>query len=262
MALAATVRQVTTTGQMTGTRTGSNGKANAAGPGAVGAQAPLAGWGERAAGLLSGISGHITEWTGSGGAPGRRGTLLDADQQLVERCLGGEESAWEDLIKVHTRRVYAICYRFTGNDHEAQDLTQEVFLRIFRSLKSYRAGEGSFTVWMSRLARNLLIDHYRRSKLARATDSIENQLPLLAETKSGSRADRLLAGREASELLRNALQKLSPELREAVILRDLEELEYKEIAQVLDVPEGTVKSRLNRGRAELGRVLRRQGVTL
>jgi len=137
-------------------------------------------------------------------------------------------SAWEDLVRVHTRRVYAICYRFTGSDHEAQDLTQEVFLRVFRSLKSFRAGEGSFTVWLARLSRNLLIDHYRRTKLERATDSIEEQLPMLEErTAMHSRTEGLVAGREASELLQGALQKLSPELRETVILRDLEELEYR-----------------------------------
>jgi RNA polymerase sigma-70 factor (ECF subfamily) len=193
----------------------------------------------------------------------QREQSLDADTQLVERCLSGEEAAWEDLVRVHTRRVYAICYRFTGSDHEAQDLSQEVFLRVFRSLKSFRSGEGSFTVWLARLARNLLIDHYRRTKLERATDSIEDQLPTL-EQKSGmaSRTEGLLAGREASDLLQGALRKLSPELRETVILRDLEELEYREIAQVLNVPEGTVKSRLNRGRAELARILRRQKVAV
>jgi len=186
---------------------------------------------------------------------------LDADHQLVERCLSGEEAAWEDLVRVHTRRVYAICYRFTSSDQEAQDLTQEIFLRVFRSIKSFRAGEGSFAVWLARLSRNLLIDHYRRTKLERATDSIEEQLPMLEEKSAMSaRTDGLVAGREASEVLQGALQKLSPELRETVILRDLEELEYKEIAQVLNVPEGTVKSRLNRGRAELARVLRRQNV--
>ncbi len=183
---------------------------------------------------------------------------MDADNQLVERCLGGEETAWEDLVKVYTRRVYAICYRFTGSDLEAQDLTQDVFLRVFRSLKSFRAGEGTFAVWLSRLARNLLIDHYRRSKLERASTSIEEQLPVL-EAKTGAlgRTEALLAGREASEVLQAALQRLSPDLRETVILRDLEELEYREIAQVLQVPEGTVKSRLNRGRAELGRILQK-----
>jgi len=192
-----------------------------------------------------------------------RKPVLDQDIQLIERCLGGEQTAWEDLVKVHTRRVYAICCRFTSSDPEAQDLTQEVFLRVFRSLKSFRAGEGSFTVWLARLTRNLLIDHYRRTKLERATDSIEGQLPMLEDTQAASaRADGMLAGREASEVLQGALKKLSPELRETVILRDLEELEYKEIAQVLNVPEGTVKSRLNRGRAELARILRKLKVAI
>jgi RNA polymerase sigma-70 factor (ECF subfamily) len=188
---------------------------------------------------------------------------LDADGQLVERCLSGDQAAWEDLVRVHTRRVYAICYRFTGSVQEAQDLTQDVFLRVFRSLKSFRSGEGSFTVWLTRLTRNLLIDHYRRTRQERATDSIEERLPMLEEKDSMSaRTDRLVAGREASEVLQAALQKLSPELRETVILRDLEELDYKEIARILDVPEGTVKSRLNRGRAELARILRRQKVSV
>lgn len=189
---------------------------------------------------------------------------FDLDLQLVERCLAGDEGAWEDLVKTHTRRVYSICYRFVGKDSEAQDLTQEVFLRLFRTLKSFRAGEGSFTVWLSRMTRNLLIDNYRRTRQERITDSIEEQLPMLEERAvgAGSRADGLLAGREASEMLQAALQRLSPELRETVILRDLEELEYKEIAETLGVPEGTVKSRLNRGRAELARILRKYQVAV
>jgi RNA polymerase sigma-70 factor, ECF subfamily len=189
------------------------------------------------------------------------GHVLDPDSTLVERCLKGEDAAWEDMVKTHTRRVYAICYRFTGKDSEAQDLTQEVFLRVFRTLKTFRSGEGSFTVWLTRVTRNLLIDNYRRTRLDRATDSIEDQLPVLQEhNSSGARADSMLAGREASEILQFALGKLSPELRETVILRDIEELEYKEIAEVLHVPEGTVKSRLNRGRAELARILRKQRI--
>jgi RNA polymerase sigma-70 factor (ECF subfamily) len=181
----------------------------------------------------------------------------------VGRCLVGEQAAWEELVKTHTRRVYAICYRFTNRENEAQDLTQDVFMRVFKSLGSFRAGEGSFTVWLTRLTRNLLVDHYRRTKQDRITDNIDDQLTVLEErTAMFSRTDGLLAGREAGELLQAALQKLSPELREAVILRDLEELEYREIAKVLNVPEGTVKSRLNRGRAELARVLRRNKVTV
>src|SRR5579864_3563780 len=152
-------------------------------------------------------SGPATAW-----GEARRGRFLDQDVQLIERCLSGEEAAWEDLVKVHTRRVYAICYRFTGSDHDSQDLTQEVFIRVFRSLKSFRAGEGTFGVWLGKLTRNLLIDHYRRTKPQRATDSIEDQLPMLEETTAMSaRTEGLVAGREASELLQSALQKLSPE---------------------------------------------------
>ena len=188
---------------------------------------------------------------------------LDLDASLVERCLSGEDAAWEDLVKVHTRRVYAICYRFTGSDSEAQDLAQEVVLRIFKNLKSFRAGEGSFVVWLTRLTRNLLIDHYRRTKLDRVTDSIDEQAGVIEERSAAmARTDGMVAGREASEILQHALQKLSPDLRETVILRDLEELEYREIAEVLHVPEGTVKSRLNRGRAELARILKRHRVAI
>src|SRR5688572_25613137 len=150
-------------------------------------------------------------------APGFRadGKRLDPDLQLVEQCMSGHEAAWEELVRVHTRRVFAVCYRFTGTSEEAQDLTQEVFLRVFKTLKSFRAGEGSFSVWLNRLTRNLLIDHYRRTRHDRKTESLDDQLPRIEEsTAVTARADGMLAGREASELLQAALQKLSPELRE------------------------------------------------
>lgn len=206
-----------------------------------------------AAGWVLGLAGR---------ASGVRDHRVDADALLVERCLAGDDAAWEQLVKGHTRRVYGLCYRFTGRDSEAQDLTQEVFLRVFRTLHSFRTSEGTFVVWLTRLTRNLLIDNYRRTRSERSTESLDDQLPLLEEKGAGmGRADSLTLEREASELLQAALQKLSPELRETVILRDLQELEYREIAQALNVPEGTVKSRLNRGRAELARVLRRQKVS-
>jgi RNA polymerase sigma-70 factor, ECF subfamily len=182
----------------------------------------------------------------------------DSDRSLVERCASGDTAAWEELVRTHTRRVYSLCYRFTNSDAEAQDLTQDVFLRIFKTVKTFRAEEGSFTTWMARLTRNLLIDNYRRKRQDRMTDSLEPQLPVLQEQLAGSsRPDGLVAGREAREQLHAGLQKLSPELRETLILRDLEELEYREIAEILRIPEGTVKSRLNRARTELARILHR-----
>lgn len=220
------------------------------------------GFGEAGVAVLAIASRTLgTEWSRSDVT--QPGTDFERDSQLVARCLDGDESAWEELVKTHTRRVYGICLRFTGKDSEAQDLTQDVFLRVFRTVRSFRSGEGSFSVWLARLTRNLLIDHYRRTKKERVTDSIEDQLPMLEErTRVETRTEAVLAGREAGEALQRALGRLSPELRETVILRDLEELEYREVAQILGVPEGTVKSRLNRGRAELARVLRRQRISV
>ena len=187
--------------------------------------------------------------------------LIDSlDQPLVSRCLDGDEAAWEELVRQHTRQVYGLCFRFTNSAQEAQDLTQDVFLRVFKTIKTFRSAEGSFHTWLARVTRNLLIDHYRRTRQERVTDSIEEQLPMLQEKggAAAARPDQALAGQEASEILQATLQKLSPDLREAVILRAVLEMEYREIAEVLDIPEATVKSRINRGRAEMARLLRKQ----
>lgn len=183
---------------------------------------------------------------------------MEVDTLLVERCLTGDPVAWEQLVRAHHRRVYNLCYRFTGKADEAEDLTQEVYLRVFRTLKSYRAEEGYFATWLTSLTRNLLIDHYRRTRRDRVLEPLEEQLPVLEEkAAASSQADSLARGREAGEMLQAGLARLSPDLREAVIMRDLQEMEYREIAHILKVPEGTVKSRINRGRVELGKWLKR-----
>src|SRR5579871_6156022 len=161
---------------------------------------------------LAMVSGTPFPQRTDGGGQYRIKQSLDLDHSLVDRCLSGDETAWEDLVRAHTRRVYGLCYRFTGKDGEAQDLTQEVFLRVYRTLKTFRATEGAFTTWLARLTRNLLIDNYRRTRQERLTDSIEEQLPVLEEAvTAGSRPEGLVAGREASEILQAGLQKLSPE---------------------------------------------------
>jgi len=186
---------------------------------------------------------------------------LEQDAQLVQQCLQGDGSAWEELVRRHTRRIFNICYRFTGNGTEAEDLSQDVFLRVYKTLGSYRSAHGGFATWMTSVTRNLLIDHYRRTKRDRITDSLEDSMPVVENKESaGRRPDQQLLLGELSSQVQTALTKLSPELREAVILRDLQQLDYNEIRQVLDVPEGTVKSRINRGRIELARILQQMGV--
>jgi RNA polymerase sigma-70 factor (ECF subfamily) len=183
---------------------------------------------------------------------------VELEQGLLDRCLAGEDSAWEALLKAYTRKIYNLCYRFTGRAEEAEDVTQEVFIKVFQTLKTYQAAQGSFTTWLNRVARNHLVDHYRRARKDRVTSSLEDELPV-AEQKPSQHMEPTsqVESRERREVLQLALDKLSPDLREAVILRDLQDLDYEEIAQVLRVPQGTVKSRINRGRLELGRVLKR-----
>jgi RNA polymerase sigma-70 factor (ECF subfamily) len=186
---------------------------------------------------------------------------LEQDAQLVQQCLQGDGSAWEELVRRHTRRIFNTCYRFTGNSTEAEDLSQEVFLRVYRTLASYRSAYGGFATWMTSVTRNLLIDHYRRTKRDRITDSLDDKMAIVENKESvGRRPDQQALLGELSGQVQAALTKLSPELREAVILRDLQQLEYAEIRQVLEVPEGTVKSRINRGRIELARILQQMGV--
>jgi RNA polymerase sigma-70 factor (ECF subfamily) len=183
---------------------------------------------------------------------------VEQEQELLDRCLAGEDSAWEALLKAYSRKIYNLCYRFTGRVEEAEDVTQEVFIKVFQTLKSYHAAQGSFGTWLNRVARNHLVDHYRRARKDRVTSSLEDELPEAEQQPSPHMEPTgQVESRERREVLQQGLDKLSPDLREAVILRDLHDLDYEEIAQVLSVPQGTVKSRINRGRLELGRVLKR-----
>jgi RNA polymerase sigma-70 factor (ECF subfamily) len=196
--------------------------------------------------------------------------LTEQEQQasLVRRCVEGDGAAWGDLVRLHNRRVYNICYRFTGSPDDAEDLAQEVFIKVYRTLKTYDSSKGAFTTWVTTVTRNLLVDHFRRSKHERVTDSLD--APASADSDAGSTTrgdliedtaavspDQKVGRSDTQKLVQQALQKLSPDLREAVILRDLQDMDYKEIAAALHVPEGTVKSRINRGRAELSRLLQR-----
>ncbi len=189
----------------------------------------------------------------------------EATLKLVKQCMAGEQMAWSQLVASQHRRIYGICYRFTNSASDAEDLTQDVFIKVYKNLNSFDLQKGSFQTWMTTLARNLLVDHFRRTRLDRASDSLDASLgseddgPTLGDrlVDTGISQDKHVAGLELKATIQEALKQLSPELREAVILRDLEDMDYKEIAQVLRIPEGTVKSRISRGRGELARLLQR-----
>jgi RNA polymerase sigma-70 factor (ECF subfamily) len=177
------------------------------------------------------------------------------DAELIERCLRKEDSAWEAIVVRYRRKVFHISYKFTGKHDEAEDLTQEIFLKIFRSLEKFNQ-DADFSTWLSSVARNYCIDHYRARKREREV-LVEDLVAFDLAPASSGNPHRLLEDRDRRSFLRKGLELLPEKLREAVVLRDLQGLSYQEMADRLGLPEGTVKSRINRGREELARLLLR-----
>jgi len=175
---------------------------------------------------------------------------------LIEQCLAGDQVAWEQIVRQNWRKVFNVAYKFVGKHDEAEDLTQDIFLKIFKALRTFDR-RANFQTWIISISRNLCIDHYRsvrkeRQTIARDVDSSDLQ-PATPERGPYAQAEH----QDLRAQLRVALQALPITLRTAVVLRDLQELSYQEIADRLGLPEGTVKSRINRGRIELAHQLRR-----
>jgi RNA polymerase sigma-70 factor (ECF subfamily) len=188
-------------------------------------------------------------------------TTSDADADLLPRCRAGDEGAWRELVTRHTRKVFGLAYRFTGRVDQAEDLTQEVFVKVYQTLGRYRERDGPFGAWLMAVARNHAIDHYRRGKqerLRRADD------PALLETMPAREEHPIavLEREERARLVHSGLRALPPDLRLPLVLCDLQGRPYEEIASDLGIPLGTVKSRINRARLELARRLvgRHRGV--
>ena len=180
------------------------------------------------------------------------------DAELVARCRSGDHEAWEIIVRRRHSRIYNLAYRFTGRFDEAEDLTQEVFLKVYRTLHSYRPDSGALETWIVRVARNHFIDHYRKYKTERTqTAALEDHHEgVVSRTVRVETPGQALDRKETVDRVHRLLALLPEDQREAVILRDLEELTYEEIADLLALPIGTVKSRINRGRIELARLVR------
>jgi RNA polymerase sigma-70 factor, ECF subfamily len=175
---------------------------------------------------------------------------------LIERCLDGDQVAWEAIVRQHWRKVFNVAYKFVGTHDQAEDLTQDIFLKVFRSLETFDR-RANFQTWLISVSRNLCIDHYRSVRKERQTIDRDVTSDQLSPAAPGMSPLAALEHRDMAALLRQALQGLPPPLRTAVLLRDIQELSYQEIAGRLRLPEGTVKSRINRGRKELARQIQR-----
>ncbi|HEV8138629.1 MAG TPA: sigma-70 family RNA polymerase sigma factor [Pyrinomonadaceae bacterium] len=181
--------------------------------------------------------------------------------ELVRRCRAGDGAAWEEIVQTYSRRVYNLAYRFTSRADSAEDLTQDVFVRVYRSLDQYNPKQGDLQNWLMRLARNLIIDDYRKRQRAPQDDIADDLDDHKYHLRSAENSvQREMERRELGAQVQSGIDKLSADLRTCVILRDIEELSYQEIVDLLKIPEGTVKSRINRGRIELAKILRRMRV--
>jgi len=159
--------------------------------------------------------------------------------------------SWEEVVTAHSARVYRLAYRLTGNPHDAEDLTQEVFVRVFRSLSSYTPG--TFEGWLHRITTNLFLDQARRKAKIRfdaLSDDAETRIPSRALTPDAQYMDGMF-----DDDVETALRQLPPDFRAAVVLCDIEGLSYEEIADVLELKLGTVRSRIHRGRSMLRKAL-------
>lgn len=180
-------------------------------------------------------------------------TAIDA---LIERCLRGDQAAWEQIVRQHWRKVFNVAYKFVGTHEQAEDLAQDIFLKIFKSLETFDR-RANFQTWLISVSRNLCIDHYRSVRKERQTIDREVTSDDVSPVSTTASPLAALEQRDLAALLRAALQALPQSLRMAVLLRDIQELSYQEIAERLRLPEGTVKSRINRGRRELARQIQR-----
>jgi len=179
-----------------------------------------------------------------------------AIDDIIERCLAGDQQAWEIIVRQHWRKVFNVAYKFVGKHDEAEDLTQDIFLKIFKSLHTFDR-RANFLTWLISVSRNLCIDHYRSVRKERETIDRDVNAADLSPASHDVGPYKELEHNDQRAILRRALEHLPPTLRTAVLLRDIRALSYQEIADRLGLPEGTVKSRINRGRLELARQIRR-----
>jgi RNA polymerase sigma-70 factor, ECF subfamily len=180
----------------------------------------------------------------------------DTTETLIQRCVQGDQSAWDLIVGQYWRKVFNVAYKFVGKHDEAEDLTQDIFLKIFKSIGTFDR-RANFQTWLISVSRNLCIDHYRSVRKERQTINREVDAVDLSVVSHDQNQLEALEQRDRVALLRQALAALPATLRTAVLMRDLQELSYQEIARALDLPEGTVKSRINRGRTELARQIKK-----
>ena len=183
----------------------------------------------------------------------------EEEAKLVERLVARDERAFNTLVRAYERRVFALVLRMLGNRAEAEDLAQEVFVQVFKAIGSFR-GESKLSTWIYRIAINLCKNRskYLRVRHSDEQDELEalQERAALGDAKGANvanveRPDEMMAGKQVEHIVQTAILELEPTFRECLVLRDVEDLSYEEIGAITGLPEGTVKSRIHRARAQL-----------
>jgi RNA polymerase sigma factor (sigma-70 family) len=191
------------------------------------------------------------------GAAGAVATVPSPSDAPLTDAVDWTPPSWDEVVREHADRVYRLAYRLTGNQHDAEDLTQETFVRVFRSLSSYKPG--TFEGWLHRITTNLFLDMVRRRARIRMEALPEDSDRIAGQ---GPEPEQVFSDTHLDPLLQEALDELPPEFRAAVVLCDVEGLSYEEIGATLNVKLGTVRSRIHRGRAALRNSLERRRAAL
>ncbi|MGE5343031.1 MAG: RNA polymerase sigma factor [Candidatus Omnitrophota bacterium] len=175
---------------------------------------------------------------------------------LIKRLKTGDQEVWKMMIDMYSRKVYNIALNFTGSKEEAADITQDIFLKVYRNIDKFNE-ELSFTAWLIRLSKNYCIDHWRKHKYHRKHMELDENGPYVSEDID-TPEERFTNEYDAT-YIRNKMQLLPPDLMPLMIMRDVEDMSYQEISEYLELPLGTVKSRINRARAKLAKILLMEG---
>ncbi|MGH7295616.1 MAG: sigma-70 family RNA polymerase sigma factor, partial [Polyangiaceae bacterium] len=189
----------------------------------------------------------------------------EEEARLVERLVARDERAFNTLVRAYERRVFALVLRMLGNRAEAEDLAQEVFVQVFKAVGSFR-GESKLSTWIYRIAINLCKNRTKYLRVRHSTEqdeleAVAERIPMgdapRANVAHIARQDEAMAGKQVERIVQEAILQLEPSFRECLVLRDVEELSYEEIGAITGLPEGTVKSRIHRARAQLKELVER-----
>jgi RNA polymerase sigma-70 factor, ECF subfamily len=174
-------------------------------------------------------------------------------EETIRQCIKGNQRSWKMLIDTYSKKIFNLAYQFSGTYETAEDLTQEIFIKVHKSLCKFDFSR-NFNSWILTLSRNFLIDYYRKTKLEKKKRTEFNEQTF--DPDDPKNPEKEILKKNSQKIIWEGLKSLSPEVRMAVILRDIQQKSYEEITEIMSSPLGTIKSRISRGRIQLAKIIK------